>query len=132
MSKSKQEHVEYWVRSSKEDLDTAIFLFSGKRWLYGLFCCHLAVEKICKALWVKSKVENIPPKTHNLLRLLAEAGISYDDEILDTLNKLNEYQIEGRYPGEMTDLSSSTTEAIAIELLSKTKTTSDWLLKKLQ
>jgi hypothetical protein len=52
--------------------------------------------------------------------------------ILDTLNKLNEYQIEGRYPGEMTDLSSSTTEAIAIELLSKTKTTSDWLLKKLQ
>jgi HEPN domain-containing protein len=132
MAKSKEEHINYWIQSAEQDLDTAAYLFAGKRWVFGLFCCHLAIEKICKGIWVKNNAGNIPPKIHNLLKLLAESKVSYDDEILDTLNKLNAYQIEGRYPEETTELNNSTSEAIAKELLSKTQIAKDWLLKKLQ
>ena len=132
MPKSKKDHIEYWVKSSEEDFSTALYLIAGKRRLHGLFFCHLAIEKICKAIWVKNHEENIPPKTHNLLKLLNESDISYDDQTLDALNKLNEFQIEGRYPGELDELNSSTSEAITKELLSKTEKVKDWLLKKLQ
>jgi hypothetical protein len=67
-----------------------------------------------------------------LLKLLAEAGLTYSDATLDLLNKLNEYQIEGRYPGELTDLNSSTSEMIAKELLSKTQEAKEWLLGNLR
>lgn len=132
MARTKEEHISYWIKGAEEDLDTAEFLIAGRRWLYGLFLCHLAIEKLCKAIWIKNKTENIPPKTHNLLRLLAEAGLTYSDGILDTLNKLNEYQIEGRYPGELTVLNSSTSGEIAMELLEKTKQVKEWLLNNLR
>jgi HEPN domain-containing protein len=132
MAKTKDEHIGYWLQSAEQDLDTAGYLIAGKRWVFGLFCCHLAIEKICKGIWVKYNSGNIPPKTHNLLRLLAESNVTYDDAMLDTLNKPNAYQIEGRYPEESNELNSSTSEAIAKELLSKTLIIKDWLLKKLQ
>ncbi len=106
MSKSKDEHIKYWIKSSEQDMDTAKYLISGKRWIHGLFFCHLAIEKLCKAVWVKNNEQNIPPKTHNLLKLLTESRIDYDDVTLDTLNKLNEFQLDGRYPGELTDLNN--------------------------
>ncbi len=34
-------------------------------------------------------------------QLITESRIVYDDATLDTLNKLNEFQLEGRYPGEL-------------------------------
>jgi HEPN domain-containing protein len=132
MAKSKEEHIDYWIQSAEQDIETAEYLFAGNRWVFGLFCCHLAIEKLCKGVWIKNNTGNIPPKIHNLLKLPAESKFSYDDEILDTLNKLNVYQIEGRYPEESTELNSSTSETIAKELFSKTKKTKDWLLKKLQ
>jgi HEPN domain-containing protein len=69
---TKTEHIEYWIRSSEEDWETVTSLFTTKRYIHSLFFAHLALEKLCKALWVKSNESNIPPKIHNLVRLLQE------------------------------------------------------------
>ncbi len=67
---NKQEHIDYWIRSSEEDVATMHSLFLAERHLHCLFFGHLSLEKILKALWVKYNENNIPPKTHNLLKLL--------------------------------------------------------------
>ncbi len=59
--------------------------------------CHLSVEKLLKALVVK--VTNYyPPKTHNLLRLAEIAKLELKDEDTQLLQKLNQFQLDTRYP----------------------------------
>jgi len=66
--------------------------------VFSLFCLHLALEKIIKAIWVKNNKENFPPKIHHLVRLLEETPVEMDDKDLIFLNDMNKFNIEGRYP----------------------------------
>jgi len=49
-----EKQIEYWKRGADSDIETAEFLISGRKYLEGLFFCHLTIEKILKALVVKS------------------------------------------------------------------------------
>lgn len=40
------ENIEYWLASSKDDLDTAEKLFASEKYHHCLFFVHLALEKI--------------------------------------------------------------------------------------
>lgn len=72
-------HIEYWKRGADSDLDTAELLINGKKYLEGLFFCHLTIEKILKALIVKN-TGNIAPKSHNLNYLSDLAAIKLTDD----------------------------------------------------
>ncbi len=48
-----EKQIEYWKRGADSDIETAEFLISGRKYLEGLFFCHLTIEKILKALVVK-------------------------------------------------------------------------------
>lgn len=37
-----------WIKQSDYDLDTAKYMFSGGRYTYAVFMCHLAAEKAIK------------------------------------------------------------------------------------
>jgi HEPN domain-containing protein len=39
-----------WIESSDYDIKTAEAMFKSKRYLYVVFMCHLATEKMLKAL----------------------------------------------------------------------------------
>jgi len=39
-----------WIESSTYDIKTADYMFETKRYVYVLFMCHLATEKLIKAL----------------------------------------------------------------------------------
>jgi HEPN domain-containing protein len=95
MDSEKQIH--YWIDSSIEDLETAAILLEKKRYLHGLFFCHLAVEKTLKGLYVKTKDE-LAPKTHNLIYLCSLSGIELSDATSELFAILMKYQISGRYP----------------------------------
>src|SRR4051794_28667667 len=97
----KKEHVDYWLRIAEKDQDMMTYLLEGKRYVQALFFGHLYLEKIAKALWVKNNVENIPPKTHNLLKIIKESSIELSVEDQAFLIKLNQYQIESRYPEDI-------------------------------
>ena len=45
-----EEAVRNWVKSSEYDIRTAEALFRSGRYVYVIFMCHLAVEKILKAV----------------------------------------------------------------------------------
>ncbi|OGP43902.1 MAG: hypothetical protein A2022_11810 [Deltaproteobacteria bacterium GWF2_42_12] len=80
--------VKNWIASADYDLRTAANLFKSRRYIYVVFLCHLAIEKILKALVCK-RLNEMPPYTHNLNRLIELAGISLDEKhqefIKDTL-----------------------------------------------
>jgi len=94
----KYDFIEYWVKSSKHDMKVSESLFKDKHFDYCLFLAHLSLEKILKALWVKNNIENIPPKTHNLVYLAQNSNINLDDDKLKFLQFINTFNISSRYP----------------------------------
>ena len=96
MDKAKQ--LKYWIEGAESDINSAEILVSNKKYLHGLFFCHLTIEKTLKALWVKEK-EDFPPKTHNLIYLIDNLeNVSLDEQQVLFLSVLMKYQLEGRYP----------------------------------
>jgi HEPN domain-containing protein len=91
------EQVEYWRNSSSEDWEVGEQLVTAGKTKHGLFFVHLAVEKILKAHYCKSK-QKVPPKIHNLLRIAELAGLDLDDGKKDALSTMNRFCLEGRYP----------------------------------
>ena len=95
----KKEHIQYWIKSSEHDLETAETLFQQAKYDWCLFIGHLVLEKILKAIFVKrSKEKNFPPKIHNLLKLAELSDLNLSDEIKLDLINFNDFNIEIRYP----------------------------------
>lgn len=95
---TKEEHIKYWRESSKHDMESAETIFSSGKYDWCLFVGHLALEKILKALFVDKNNNNIPPKIHNLVRLAEFAEVSLSDEQKISLDKINDFNIQTRYP----------------------------------
>jgi HEPN domain-containing protein len=89
--------IDYWLNGAVNDIDTAEILIAGKKYIEGLFFCHLSIEKIFKALVVKKTIQ-LAPKTHNLNYLCELAGIEVSVENALFMSVLMKYQLEGRYP----------------------------------
>ena len=67
-----------------------------------LFFAHLAIEKMLKA-HVTRQTKDVPPRTHNLIRLSEIAGLKLNPEQEQFLRKFGVYQLEGRYPDSEQD-----------------------------
>jgi len=129
---TKQEHINYWLESAKKDEDLMNYIYQGKRYVQALFFGHLFLEKICKALWIKNHEDNIPPKSHNLIKLLNESSISLDIDDQTFLLILNKFQIESRYPEDIDNLYKITDQYIVNEYFAKIKKIKECLLKNLR
>ena len=91
-----QKQIDYWQATAGEDLLNAKIMIENKRYLPALFYCHLATEKMLKALVVKVTKDHAP-KTHNLIRLSELAKIEFDHEQNIFISEIQSYQLEGRY-----------------------------------
>lgn len=89
-----------WIESSDYDIKTADHMFATKRYVYVLFMCHLATEKMIKALY-EATHGKIPPKTHNLVALLNTIELDIPEEQLETIESLNDISIVTRYPEDI-------------------------------
>ena len=45
-----KKQIDYWIKGAINDIDTAELLIKGKKYIEGLFFCHLCMEKALKAL----------------------------------------------------------------------------------
>ncbi len=117
----------YWREGAISDLETAELLIKNRRLLHGLFFCHLTMEKILKAFVVKTTLE-LPPKSHNLLRLYEIAHLSLADDEIQLLEILMVYQLEGRYPEYYPNLPHF---SFANDILTRTKKLLQCLKEKL-
>jgi HEPN domain-containing protein len=92
-----ERQIEYWRKTAESDIDTAKILTQSGKYVEGMFFCHLSVEKIIKAIIVR-RVEDIPPKSHDLFYLASIAKIEITEVQSEFIQILMKYQLEGRYP----------------------------------
>lgn len=119
-----------WAERAVYDLDTARAMLESKRYLYVLFCCQQAVEKMLKAIIAKRSQE-LPPRGHQLVRLAERAQIPLSEEQADFLRELSTHYIQSRYPEETEDISSQVSVQHARQVVEKTEEVVRWLTSML-
>jgi len=95
---TQEEHIKYWLDSAEHDLETLDALYETGKYDWSLFIGHLVLEKLLKAIFVKNNDNKIPPKLHNLVRLSEESHLMIDNNKKIILDKINDFNIEVRYP----------------------------------
>jgi HEPN domain-containing protein len=128
---TKKEYITYWETTAKKDWRAVQNLFKSKDYVHSLFWSHLVLEKLCKALWVKHHESNHPPRIHNLIYLIENIPLSADDTQRAFLEKMNTFQLEGRYPDYKYTLYKMCTKKFTEETLKEANKIRQWLLKAL-
>ena len=113
----------YWRTGAEDALGSADLLIANGRWGFGLFLLHLALEKSLKALVVRQTRE-VPPRTHDLLRLIRQAELEPPADILAVMGEFQAYCLAGRYPDSEPALMDA---ALARRELARAKETYAWL-----
>jgi len=91
---------EQWAAQSLYDIETAKAMLDAGRYLYVLFCCQQAVEKMLKALIAK-RTRELPPRLHNLMRLAEVAALTIPEDTAPLFRRLTDFYIASRYPEEL-------------------------------
>ncbi|MCO6474229.1 MAG: HEPN domain-containing protein [Melioribacteraceae bacterium] len=129
---TKEEHINYWLESAEHDLETSDTLFEADKYDWSLFIGHLVLEKLLKAVFVKNNENKIPPKVHNLVRLAELSLIDIDDERKVLLDKINDFNVEARYPEYKNELYKTCTKEFAEENRNHIKELYQWLKSQLK
>lgn len=129
------EKYEHWEDIAKYDLETAEAMFHAGRYLYVVFMCQQAIEKLTKGLYILKKGEEAP-KTHNIYNVLKN---TFDTDLKDDsftekekeyapfFAELLAYYISERYPSYREKLSKSVKQAKASEVLNRSREVFAWL-----
>ncbi len=88
--------------------------------------CHLALEKTLKAV-LSEMLDEMPPYTHNLNRLIDMSNISLPEEHKAFINRINLQSVPTRYPEDFKRLSKEFNKIIAEDYLKQTKRIIRWL-----
>ena len=126
------DRVKYWLELSDYDLDTALAMLNGKRYLYVGFMCHQTIEKIFKAYYTSLKSETAP-YSHSL-SYLAKKGEFYEEfteDQKDFIDQIEPLNIEARYPSHKERLLRSLTHEKCLEIIEHTKNLQQWIKEKL-
>lgn len=115
-----------FIKSAMYDIQTAQDMLDRERHVYVVFMCHLAIEKMLKAL-VTETTGRVAPKTHNLIYLTKLAGAKLPQHLFDFITKINNASVVTRYPEDFMELIKSYTKEIALEYLKNSKETLSWL-----
>ncbi len=126
--KSKREVIKYWLTGSKEDFDSAEILYKNKKYHHALFFCHLSIEKMLKAIIVKS-TKTAPPLIHDLVRLAERAGVPVNELQKNELAEITTFSIEARYDDYKLSFRKKAKKQFSLKYLDKTKEMLQWLSK---
>jgi len=123
--------VQYWKEGSAYDLETGKTLLESRRFPYALFFGHLTLEKILKAIRVKTTKDHAP-FTHSLTFLASKTKIEIPESILDKFAEYTEFHIESRCPDEKRDFYRRCTQEFARKKFAEIEEVYQWLIQKLQ
>jgi HEPN domain-containing protein len=121
----------YWQNIAQYDLETAQAMFAAGRWLYVVFMCQQAIEKLCKGLYLLFIDDDIP-RIHDINSLLTRFAHKLPEPIEDDRRllfaKLSAFYLTNRYPEYKEHLSVSLSREEAQSILDKSKEAFKWLL----
>ena len=127
---TKEERVQYWLKSAMDDWTVAKHLFEKGDYPYSLFFGHLTIEKILKAVYV-DRLDEPPPYTHRLVYLVERVSLELTEEQLDLLEAITDFNLEARYPDEKFSFKKKCTKDFTEEYLKKIEEIKEWLSKKI-
>jgi HEPN domain-containing protein len=121
----------YWLEHAQYDFDSAEVMYQGGRWLYVVFMCQQAVEKLCKGLYLLYIDDNVP-RIHDISNLVRR----FEDKLPETItgeqynffDQLTHFYLNDRYPEYQKNISALVNEQAAKAVLDKTRETFQWLL----
>ena len=126
-----EEKYDYWFDIAEYDLETAGAMYDKGRWLYVVFMCQQAVEKLVKGLYLLYVDDNIP-RVHNIRAVFEEfedkLQVSVPPEKYTLFDTLSRYYLNNRYPEYISKLSSQINEPTAKTILAETREAFTWLL----
>jgi len=115
-----------WVAMAEYDLETAQHMLATRRYLYVVFFCHLALEKLLKA-HVTEVTQSIPAKSHDLIYLVKKGQLDLPLSHLEFIGKINNASIPTRYPDDLQRMLSEYPKLIVRDYLKQTKEVIQWL-----
>lgn len=125
-----KKEVKNWLDSAQYDLETAEHMLNTGRYIYTIFMCHLAIEKLLKAK-VQEITNKTPPKTHDLEYLASLANISFPEKEEQFIAELSNLSIPTRYPQDFPKLLKDFNEERVNQTLMKTKEVFQWIKKSI-
>ena len=129
---TKEEHIKYWTDSAQNDLDASENLMNSKNYDWALFVGHLCIEKLIKAIYVQNNDNQVPPKIHNLSRLLELSLVQSNEDLYFKLLEINKFNIEARYPKYKQEFYKLCTLEYASENHNKIREVYNWLRQQLK
>jgi len=117
---------ENWIALTDYDLETARHMLMTGRYLYVIFLCHLALEKLLKA-HVAEVTQTLPIKTHDLIYLVKKCELVLSQNHLDFIGKINTASIPTRYPDDLQRSLKDYPESVARDYLNQTTELIQWL-----
>ena len=127
---SKEDKIKYWLKSADQDWHVANHLFEKKDYAYALFFGHLTVAKILKAIFT-DKQDKTPPFSHNLVYLSEKAGLELNEENLELLEEVSDFNLEARYPDNNFSFHKKCTMVFTEKKLQQIGRLKKWLIQKL-
>ncbi len=127
----KQDHINFWESSGMDFWNSALILLENEKHRESLFLFCLAVEKWLKANWVMDNIENVPPRIHDLQSLYSQTELDCEDDLVDFLDTVNRWNLEGRYPDYKKSLAKLATKEYMEKQYEKLQKLKECLLKKL-
>lgn len=120
----------HWIETSNDDFKTMNALFKSKSYNWTLFVGHISVEKLLKALYVKSHKKHAPP-IHNLYRLAELCEIDLTDEFSDWLDTITSFNINARYDDYKKEFNSLCTRKFTTLWVDRIMELRKWIEQKL-
>lgn len=108
------------------DLETAKHMLATGRYLYVVFLCHLALEKLLKA-HVTEISQEIAPRSHDLIFLIRKADLDLPQQLLEFVGKINNASIPTRYPDDLQRALREYDQQVARDYLQQTEEAIKWL-----
>lgn len=131
MDERQKRSVQYWLESSEDDWKVANHLFEKGDYSYSLFFGHLTLEKILKAIYVY-RLGETPPYTHRLVYLAESVSLTVNEEQLELLETVTDFNMEARYPDERFSFKKRCTKDFTERYLIRIKEVKEWLLQQIQ
>jgi HEPN domain-containing protein len=127
---NKEKIIRYWIETSDEDFNTMQKLVASESYGWALFLGHISVEKMLKALYVKTH-EKHAPYIHNLYRLAEISDLKITDEYADWLDKITSFNLHARYDDYKREFYTLCTPVFTKEWVEKITIIRSWIRKML-
>jgi len=125
----KQEIIDYWLTSAKNNVKAAKDMFASKHYDWALFIWQLVLEKTLKAIIVSQG--RTPPPVHDLVRLAKIAKLALNTQQTKQLTEISKFNLDARYDIYKFGFQQKATKTYATTWLAICKQYYLWLKKQL-